>query len=122
MIEGRARWKAAAACAALVLAAACGGSGSDLVGLTGTIRGTVTDVETGTPLPDAVVHFGTSGGVTAANGTYTIDAVPQGGLTLKVERAGYWRYNGWVVFVVANGVLVRDVAMSPMQASASKAE
>lgn len=115
MIQSKARIRVAVACAVLVLAAACSDSGTDLTGVTGTIRGTVTDVQTGAPLSGATVQFGTTSGVTGPDGTYLLLSVPQGGLTLIVDRAGYWRYNGWVVFVATDGELVRDVAMTPMK-------
>ena len=92
--------------------AGCGDSSGDPTAVTGTIRGTVTDVDTGAPLSGATVQFGTTAGVTGGDGTYQIDGVPQGGLTLTVDRPGYWRYNGWVVFVASTGGLVRDVAMT----------
>ena len=107
------RLRAAVACAGLLLAVACSGSSSDVTGNTGTIRGTVTDVETGAPIPDANVRFGLAVGSTGADGTYLLQGVPEGGLVMTVDRDGYWQYNGWVVFVAANGVLVRDIAMTP---------
>ncbi len=105
--------------AVVLSAAACGDSSDDLTAVTGTIRGAVTDVETGAPISGATVQFGTTAGVTEGDGTYRIDGVPQGGLTLTVDKAGYWRYTGWVVFVSSTGMLVRDVAMTPQVEGAS---
>ena len=113
------RLRIATLLAVLLLTAACSDSSNDPTGITGTIRGTVTDLQTGAPLSGATVTFGTTSGITGANGTYQLDSVPQGGLTLTVDKAGYWRYTGWVVFDAASGDLVRDVAMTPMQAETS---
>ena len=55
------------------------------------LKGTVTDVETGQPIASASVHVkGTSIGAYSANdGRFTINAAPAGALTLEVRRIGY---------------------------------
>jgi TonB-linked SusC/RagA family outer membrane protein len=55
------------------------------------LKGTVTDVETGAPIASASVHInGTAlGTYTAADGRFTINGVPEGALTLEVRRIGY---------------------------------
>jgi hypothetical protein len=73
----------------------------------------VTDVETGAPVSGAQVRFGPAVGPTGDDGTYLLQGVPEGGLVLTVDRTGYWQYNGYVVFVAANGVLVRDIPLTP---------
>ena len=57
----------------------------------GTIRGHVTDVASGRALADAQVTVdGTRiGGITNANGDYTLNAVPTGPRTVTVRRIGY---------------------------------
>jgi hypothetical protein len=113
MNEARRGLQTLIACAVLCCATACGESSDVPTTVTGTIQGTVTDVLTGAPLPDATVRIGEAGALTGADGTYLLHGVPQGGLTLTVDRSDYWQYNGWVVFVAANGVLVRDIALTP---------
>ena len=55
------------------------------------LKGTVTDVETGTPIGSVSVHVkGTAlGAYTAADGRFSINNVPDGALTLEVRRIGY---------------------------------
>lgn len=57
----------------------------------GTITGKVTDVSGGAPLPYAnVVVLGTKlGGVTADDGTYTVNNVPAGSYTVQATYIGY---------------------------------
>ena len=55
------------------------------------IKGTVTDVESGAPIASASVHVkGTSlGAYTAADGRFTLNGAPDSALTLEVRRIGY---------------------------------
>jgi TonB-dependent starch-binding outer membrane protein SusC len=55
------------------------------------IKGTVTDVESGAPIASASVHIkGTSLGVySAADGRFTINNAPDSAITLEVRRIGY---------------------------------
>jgi TonB-linked SusC/RagA family outer membrane protein len=55
------------------------------------IKGTVTDAETGAPIASASIHVrGTSlGSYSAADGRYTINGVPDRAVTLEVRRIGY---------------------------------
>ena len=55
------------------------------------LKGTVTDVETGTPIASVSVHVkGTAlGAYTAADGRFSINNVPDGALTVEVRRIGY---------------------------------
>ena len=59
--------------------------------LTQTIRGQITDADTGKPLPGATVGLlGTSlGAVADPSGGYRIDNVPVGRYQLKVAYVGY---------------------------------
>lgn len=58
---------------------------------TGTVRGRVTDAVSGRALSDAqVVIDGTRlGGVSNANGDYTISSVPAGPRSVTIRRIGY---------------------------------
>src|SRR4030042_2624250 len=60
-------------------------------GTTGKIAGTVTDKETGTPLPAAniMVSGMTLGSAADLNGNFSILNVPPGSCTLKVSMMGY---------------------------------
>ncbi len=60
-------------------------------GTTGTVTGTVTSAETKLPLADVRVQVvGTlSGAVTSAQGTYRLNQVPAGQVTLSFTRVGY---------------------------------
>ncbi|MDQ2929328.1 MAG: SusC/RagA family TonB-linked outer membrane protein [Gemmatimonadota bacterium] len=55
------------------------------------LKGTVTDVETGAPIASASVHVkGTKlGSYSGADGRYTINLVPDSAITLEVRRLGY---------------------------------
>ena len=55
------------------------------------LKGTVRDAETEAPIPSANIHIkGTSFGTnTRADGSFTINAAPDGALTLEVRRIGY---------------------------------
>ena len=55
------------------------------------LRGTVTDLDTGSPIGLARVTVkGTSlGAATGSDGVFTLTAVPEGALTLEVRRIGY---------------------------------
>ena len=57
----------------------------------GQVTGTVTDAETGAPLPTVQVYLqGTShGGLTSATGTFSLANVPAGTYTLIAQRIGY---------------------------------
>ncbi len=58
---------------------------------TGTVRGTVTETGTGQPLVATQVSIKGSnhGGLTDANGTFTIEGVPTGPATVRVESIGF---------------------------------
>jgi TonB-dependent SusC/RagA subfamily outer membrane receptor len=58
---------------------------------TGTVRGRVTDASSGRGLPEAQVSIEDTrlGGITSANGDFTIANVPTGARTIVVRRIGY---------------------------------
>lgn len=81
---------------------------------TGAIEGTVTDGETGDPLPGANVQLVDTGlgAATAANGEYQIADVPAGEHTLTVSFVGYQTHEGSVE-VGAGETLQYDVTLEP---------
>jgi TonB-linked SusC/RagA family outer membrane protein len=80
---------------------------------TGTVRGRVTDGTGGRGLPDAQVTVEGSrlGGVTGANGDFTILAVPTGTRNIVVRRIGYSPASR-SVNVTTDGVSTGDIALS----------
>src|SRR6476469_8073333 len=57
-----------------------------------TVRGRVTDAESGQPIPSvqvAVVGIATLGAITNANGDYILRGVPSGTVVLRLSRIGY---------------------------------
>ena len=80
---------------------------------TGTVRGTITDAQTGEPLPGATVRVeGTSlGAATSIEGEYRIVGVPAGAQTLVGSYVGYAPEEVSVT-VVAGEALEQDFALS----------
>lgn len=60
-------------------------------GAPGSLRGTVTNSVSGTPLANAQISIEgtTNGGITNANGAFTISAVPSGNQVVRVRLIGY---------------------------------
>jgi TonB-dependent SusC/RagA subfamily outer membrane receptor len=81
--------------------------------ITGTVRGRVTDATGGRPLPEAQVSIeGTRlGGISNANGEFTIPAVPTGPRTVVVRRIGYAPASK-AVTVTAEGVSTGDIVVT----------
>ncbi|HEY0241417.1 MAG TPA: carboxypeptidase-like regulatory domain-containing protein, partial [Gemmatimonadaceae bacterium] len=79
------------AAVALVLAFAALPSLVAAQATTGTVRGRVTDAASGRALADAQITVdGTRiGGITNANGDYTLNGVPAGSRAVTVRRIGY---------------------------------
>ena len=80
---------------------------------TGTVRGRVTDASSGRALPEAQVSIeGTRlGGITSANGDFTIANVPTGARTIVVRRIGYSPATK-AVTVGTDGVSAGDIPLS----------
>lgn len=79
---------------------------------TGTVRGRVTEVGSGTPLTDVQVRVeGTTlGGLTRENGEYTIVNVPAGARTISARRLGFAASEAQVT-VPAGGEVVQDFSL-----------
>ncbi|MEO0069839.1 MAG: TonB-dependent receptor [candidate division WOR-3 bacterium] len=86
-----------------------------LAGVTGTIRGRVTDKKTGEPLIAVnVIVIGTElGAATDANGVYEIINVPPGRYKLTASYVGYQEMTVSDVLVVQDNVTVVDFKLSP---------
>jgi Ca-activated chloride channel family protein len=89
-----------------------------LPGDTGKIRGTVTDAETGDPLPFVTVQLEstTMGTLTDQNGEYTIINVPPGKYTLIVKLTGFEVKKVTNLTVAAGGTVVQDFVLEPVKA------
>ncbi|MEX2110808.1 MAG: SusC/RagA family TonB-linked outer membrane protein [Gemmatimonadaceae bacterium] len=79
---------------------------------TATIRGRVTDVATGAPVPGAQVRVDgtTLGAQTGPDGSYAIAGVPTGALFVSTRRVGYAPERA-AVTAVAGGSITRDFAL-----------
>ena len=84
----------------------------------GTITGRVTDLRTGRPLDQAQVNvIGTPfGGMTNADGQYTIRAVPPGTVQVRAQRIGYQEQKKPGT-VEANAAATLDFAINPVSVS-----
>lgn len=82
--------------------------------MAGTVRGKVTDRETGQPIPSArVAVSGTTnvGAITNVNGEFVLRGLAEGPTTLVVSRIGY-EVRRVPVTVPADGEMVMDVALN----------
>lgn len=81
---------------------------------TGTISGTVTDSQTGEPLPGVNVAIAntTRGAATTADGEYTIENVPAGQVTVQATFVGFSRFRRSVT-VTAGETTTVDIALEP---------
>ena len=80
---------------------------------TGTLTGTVTDSETGDPVPGANVSFVdlNRGAATDVDGNYTIENVPVGTHTLRASFVGYQTYTTDVT-IEANQAVTQDIELN----------
>lgn len=80
---------------------------------TGRIRGHVTDADDKSALPSVQISVAnsTTGAVTTAGGTFVINGVPAGTVTLRVRRIGYTNTSREVV-VPAGGEVAVEIAMA----------
>ena len=80
---------------------------------TGTLTGTVTDSETGDPVPGANVSFVdlNRGAATDVDGNYTIGNVPVGTHTLRASFVGYQTYTTDVT-IEANQAVTQDIELN----------
>jgi TonB-linked SusC/RagA family outer membrane protein len=80
---------------------------------TGTLTGTVTDSETGDPVPGANVSFVdlNRGAATDVDGNYTIENVPVGTHTLRASFVGYQTYTTDVT-IEANQTVTQDIELN----------
>ncbi|HBD43013.1 MAG TPA: hypothetical protein DC011_04830 [Bacteroidetes bacterium] len=87
------------------------------VGQSSTIRGTVTDVESGAGVPQANVFIVEllKGDATDFDGNYTINDVPYGEYTLRISSIGYVTYDQ--TLTVDASLEVIDVTLQPDQTS-----
>lgn len=81
---------------------------------TGTISGTVTDSQTGEPLPGVNVALAntTRGAATTADGEYTIENVPAGQVTVQATFVGFTRFRRSVT-VTAGETTTVNIALEP---------
>lgn len=86
-----------------------------LAGVTGKIAGTVTDAETGQPLPgvNIVVEGTTMGAASALNGYYVILNVPPGTYSIRAMMMGYKTYILTNVRVFIDQTTMIDFRMDP---------
>jgi len=83
--------------------ALAGSPGKNIInddGIIGTLSGTVTDKADGKPIPGATVSIPDlrAGGITDANGKYTINRLPKGVYLVQVSFLGYATFNQRVDF------------------------
>jgi outer membrane cobalamin receptor len=81
---------------------------------TGSLSGTVTEVQTGKPVPGAnVILQGTVlGVVTDGDGRFQINKIPAGGYALKVSMMGYGTATVSDVLIPPGGTASREIALS----------
>lgn len=87
----------------------------------GTVRGTVTDAQSGQPLAGASVSVGGVSTTTDASGVYTIANVAPGDVAVQVALTGYVSVTGGGE-LVAGGVLVFSPALTPLTAQETALE
>ena len=88
---------------------------------TGRIRGKVTNVGNGAPVPAQVGILGERiGATTGADGSYLITGVAPGQRTVRVRALGYQQIDK-VVSVTANGIVTLDFAMTVLSRSKNAA-
>ena len=80
---------------------------------TGTLSGTITDAESGDPLPGANVFIveTVSGAASDIDGNYTITGVPTGSYTVRVTFIGY--KSSEQAYTISSGNNTLDVALAP---------
>ena len=83
---------------------------------TGAVTGTVTNVGTGTPLPNATMAAaGTSLRTTTnSNGNFTLNGVPEGRQTLTVSAAGFTSTTQAVTVVAGTSISAGTIALTPL--------
>jgi thermitase len=77
----------------------------------GSITGSVTDAEDGSPIPDAVVSDGTRTTTTDATGKYTIANVPPGTYQVTASKSGYYSSSSSVT-VLAGATALANFSLS----------
>jgi len=80
--------------------------------LPGSITGSVTDAENGSPIAGATVSDGTRTTATDATGKYTIADVPPGTYQVTASKSGY-ESSMSTVMVVSGGTAVMDFSLNP---------
>ncbi len=83
---------------------------------TGTVRGTITDGDTGAPLPDVSVSVTGIGSATVTDsaGGYQLTNVSAGSITIQAAKAGYSTSTASAI-VVAGGIVVFSTSLTPVQ-------
>lgn len=103
----------------VVVPAGTYGNASADLGAGGTIAGTVTDAETGSPIEGAIVTMSTGfeGTIryTAADGTYRIDSVAPGRRSIEVRHPRYDIFMQTGVEVTAGATATSDIALAPLR-------
>lgn len=84
---------------------------------TGTVRGTITDADTGAPLPGVSVSVTgiASPALTDTAGSYQLTNVPAGSVTIQATKTGYSNSTASGT-VVAGGIVVFSTSLTPVQA------
>lgn len=103
------------------LLAACGGGGggtSATLNDIGSVEGTVTDKNTGSPISGATVSIGNLTATTGSNGVYTLTNLAVGSRTITaIKSPGYQEYSGNVT--VLKGTTVKcDIVMTSINTTA----
>lgn len=82
-------------------------------GSTGTLTGTVTNT-TGIPLLGASVSAGNANATTAADGTYTIDNLPAGTVTVTASLSGYQNGSTTATISAGSTTTAATIALTPI--------
>ncbi len=86
---------------------------------TGSVTGTVTNQRTGIPVPGATVAVGGISKSTLADGTFTLDGVPQGAQTITISASGFTLTTRAVTVVAGTSVSAGSIALSPIPTTGS---
>ena len=79
---------------------------------TGTVRGAVSNKDTGSPVENALVSIGSTETYTDSGGTYQLTGIPSGTQTVLASHSGFENYSGSVE-AVAGETVFHDFSMTP---------
>jgi hypothetical protein len=78
------------------------------------MTGTVTNQKTGIPVPGATVAVGGILKSTLADGTFTLDGVPQGAQTITISASGFTSTTRAVTVVAGTSISAGSIALTPI--------